>query len=424
MKRLLLILISAYSLSMYAIDREFPENHYKIMQSSVNTKTPIAAISSFNDNLFLIRDGRVYVGKVGNNASDISKCTEKADLSALNIDGTFCQFGNNILYYSSDGVLYQASLKNGEWKSPEVLQISGYAKERVMGEGSSLAHRRWGFKTGSKSKEKMYNPSIAEKGHRLYFSSSELPGGKGGLDIWYIERNSDKGPWTAPINYEEVNTPDDEDFPQTVGDTMFYFSSNRHDDKFRGFNIYKRKLKGKKTISIVENNFNGNADDKNFLVVTNTPFFISNREGSAQIYRPEFYDPDLVLGNSAGGDPENIKIQRITIKDKTCTFRPEFDGKRFAAHYSDEFELIYQFVNDPPNCRIEVIGYADDEGSADHNSSLSLNRASAVMDKLIQMGVDEQRITYRGEGNGNPIIKNAKTEQEHNLNRRIEIIKK
>lgn len=425
MKRLLFILVSAYSLSVCAFDRRFDENHYRIVPSSANNREPVSAISSFNDNLLFVRDGRVYMGKVNGNAYDVSKCTEQVDLSALNIEGRFAQFGNNTIYYSSGGVLYQAVLENGEWRSPSELEIVGYESARVMGEGSSLAHRRWGFKPKSTAKEKMYNPTIGEKGRRIYFSSSELSGGKGGRDIWYIERNADNKTWSAPVNYEAVNSSADEDFPEILGDTLFCFSSNR-ESEFGGYNIYKKRLRGDKSLSLMTNGFNGKSDDKNLIVVMRTPFFLSDRSGSMQIWRPEFYDAELQLSSDDAVDHMKsiVKVQKVQMKGKTCIFSPEFDGKRLAAHYNDEFDLIFQFVNDPPDCRIEIVGYADDEGSDEHNMALSLHRASLVMDKLVEMGVDERRINYRGEGNQKPVIKEAKTEQEHRVNRRIEIIKK
>lgn len=427
MKRLLFILVSVYSLSVCAFERRFDDSHYRIVPSSANTREPVSAISSFNDNLLFTRDGRVYMGKVNGSVYDVSKCTEQLDLTALHIDGRFTQFGNNTIYYSSEGVLYQAVLANGVWSSPTELEMSGYASGRVMGEGSSLAHRRWGFKPKSRAKEKMYNPTLGDKGRRLYFSSSELPGGKGGLDIWYIERNSDNKTWSAPINYEAVNSPADEDFPEVLGDTLFCFSSNR-ECKSRGYNLYKKRLKGDKSLSLMTNGFNSDADDKNLVVVLHTPFFLTDRSGSVKIYRPEFYDVELQSLIEEEDDHDHVKsavkVQKLTMKGRTCTFSPEFDGKRLAAHYDDEFDLIFQFVNDPPDCRIEIIGYADDEGSDDHNMALSLHRASLIMDKLVEMGVDERRIIYRGEGNAKPVIPGAKTEQEHRVNRRIEIIKK
>lgn len=424
MKRLFLLLICIYSLSVFSYERKFDPKHYKIEPSSINTVESVTAISSFNDQLFFLRDGRVYAGTVDNNKYEVNKCDERRDMTALHIDGQFCQFGNNTIYYSSEGVLYKASMKNGEWTNPEELKISGYETERVMEEGSSFATKRWGFKPKTKAKERMYNPAIAKNGKRIYFSSSELPGGKGGSDIWYIDRNSDNVSWSAPVNYEEVNSGDDEDFPRFFSDTLFYFSSNRA-DKFNGYNIYKKRLRGDKSISLASNSFNSNSDDKNFVVVSSSPFFLSNRAGVMKIFRPKFYDPDLDSIDIVVKNPGlQIRPQSLVVKDKVYTFYAEFDNKRLAAGYENEFFMIYQFIQNNPNNRFEIVGYCDEEGSADHNVSVSLFRANVIMDKLVEMGVNEDQLSYRGEGNSKPVIINAKTDDERRMNRRIEIIKK
>ncbi len=423
MKRLFLLIICAYSFSAFSYDRKFDPNFFEISPSSANDLGSISAVSIFNDDLSLICDGRVYECNVDNKQYEIkgiSSCVENRDLTALQIDGQFCetnQSGTKVIYYSSNGVLYKVSMKNAEWKNPEELKIEGYKPERQMEEGSSFATKRWGFKPKSKQKEKMYNPFFY--GSRLYFSSSELPGGKGGSDIWYITRNPDGVTWSAPVNYEEVNSEDDDDFPRFLSDSIFYFSSNRG-DKFRGFNIYKKRLKkGDKSITLVSNGFNSNADDKNFVVVRNTPFFLSNRQGSMKLFRPHM---KAIESTPNAVDP--ISAPLLQQKENMCIFRPEFDNKRLAAHYDDQFEVIYQFIQAHPNNRFEVVGYCDEEGSADHNVSVSLNRASVVMDKLIDMGVNEDNISYRGEGNRFPIMINPQTEEEFRWNRRIEIIKK
>ncbi|NIG57500.1 OmpA family protein [Chitinophaga sp. Cy-1792] len=58
----------------------------------------------------------------------------------------------------------------------------------------------------------------------LYFVS-DMPGGQGGTDIWYSEKQSD-GKWGTPVNCGPgINTPDDEEFPTIGPDGTLYFSS-------------------------------------------------------------------------------------------------------------------------------------------------------------------------------------------------------
>lgn len=425
MKRLLCLLLGLYAFSVFAFERKFDVN-YKIVPSQFNSTKTVSALSTLGDRVVFVCGGKVYTGEVGDQY-DVTKVSENYDLSSLGIEGQFAQFGNNTIFYSSNGRLCSAILKNGEWVSQGEIKIDGYVSERVMGEGSSFAHRRWGFKSESKKKERMFNPAIGNKGRRLYFSSSELPGGKGGIDIWYMERSSDNGSWSAPINYAEVNSEDDDDFPRMFGDTCFYFSSNRK-DKLGGFNIYKKRLRGDKSITLLKTDFNSNGDDRNYLIANNVPFFISNRSGLTQVFRPEYFDEELAWDNLVSGktnkDVTAAKHKLVSIEGMQCIFYPVFNNKVLSETYEDEFNEIFDFINETPGSRIEIVCYTDDEGDDDHNYSLSLYRASAIMDRLVEMGVNEDRMTYKGEGNKFPVIKDARSEAERRKNRRIVIIKK
>ena len=66
---------------------------------------------------------------------------------------------------------------------------------------------------------------------------------------------------------------------------------------------------------------------------------------------------------------------------------------------------------------------ADIRGGEKYNQKLSTNRAKIVYDRLVEMGVDKNRLEYKGFGKSQLDIKNATTEEEHQKNRRVEIIK-
>ncbi len=67
--------------------------------------------------------------------------------------------------------------------------------------------------------------SLSPDQNTLYFVS-DMPGGQGGTDIWYSEKQSD-GTWGTPINAGKVvNTDKDELFPSIAPDGTLYFSSN------------------------------------------------------------------------------------------------------------------------------------------------------------------------------------------------------
>ncbi|MGA0155661.1 MAG: OmpA family protein, partial [Flavobacteriaceae bacterium] len=75
-------------------------------------------------------------------------------------------------------------------------------------------------------------------------------------------------------------------------------------------------------------------------------------------------------------------------------------------------------MNKRPNVKITVTGHTDLVGSEGYNYKLSLARAQAVADFLIEGGIAKERITVRALGENEPVVK---SEREAALNRRVVI---
>jgi OmpA-OmpF porin, OOP family len=77
-----------------------------------------------------------------------------------------------------------------------------------------------------------------------------------------------------------------------------------------------------------------------------------------------------------------------------------------------------------PTLKLEIDGYTDSVGDANHNLDLSKRRAQAVQSVLVtQFGIDASRLTSNGMGAGNPIGSND-TPDGRATNRRVEFVKK
>jgi outer membrane protein OmpA-like peptidoglycan-associated protein len=74
-----------------------------------------------------------------------------------------------------------------------------------------------------------------------------------------------------------------------------------------------------------------------------------------------------------------------------------------------------------PNVKIEVVGHTDASGQDTFNKSLSLKRADAVKDYLVENGVEATRITTKGMADAQPIAPNT-TLEGRQKNRRIEVL--
>lgn len=82
---------------------------------------------------------------------------------------------------------------------------------------------------------------------------------------------------------------------------------------------------------------------------------------------------------------------------------------------------LVQFLQLNPRRIVRIEGYTDSTGTAQDNLKLSRDRAQAVADMLVDLGVDEKRIQVEGYGDQYPIEANA-SERGRAQNRRVEIV--
>ena len=79
---------------------------------------------------------------------------------------------------------------------------------------------------------------------------------------------------------------------------------------------------------------------------------------------------------------------------------------------------LAEAINAAPGIDVEVVGHTDGEGAVEINQDISERRAQAVVDRLVELGVDTERLRARGAGESEPIADNE-TEEGRAQNRRI-----
>jgi len=84
-------------------------------------------------------------------------------------------------------------------------------------------------------------------------------------------------------------------------------------------------------------------------------------------------------------------------------------------------EEVVDLLQTEPDKKIRVEGHTDSRGDAEANLKLSEQRAQAVLDALVSMGVDKERISAMGMGEDFPIDSNE-TEEGRARNRRVDVI--
>ena len=75
-------------------------------------------------------------------------------------------------------------------------------------------------------------------------------------------------------------------------------------------------------------------------------------------------------------------------------------------------------LKETPNVFIQISSHTDAQGSDSYNQKLSDGRAKAVVDYLVYSGISAKRLIAKGFGEQKLVIKNAKTDDEHQANRR------
>ncbi|MFN0030745.1 MAG: OmpA family protein [Flavobacteriales bacterium] len=74
---------------------------------------------------------------------------------------------------------------------------------------------------------------------------SDMPGGKGGADLWYATFDKKSDTWTKPTNMGAINTKGNEYFPYiSEKDGSLYFSSDGHTGGLGGLDIYRAEKTG------------------------------------------------------------------------------------------------------------------------------------------------------------------------------------
>jgi OOP family OmpA-OmpF porin len=122
------------------------------------------------------------------------------------------------------------------------------------------------------------------------------------------------------------------------------------------------------------------------------------------------YCPDTPRGATVD-DRGCWVLQGIEFETNKADIRPEFEP---------ELEAVFTVLKNNPTVKIQVQGHTDSVGDAAYNRQLSEKRARAVMEYLIQEGIDRKRLSAIGLGEARPIANNDSAEGRE-LNRRVEL---
>ena len=207
------------------------------------------------------------------------------------------------------------------------------------------------------------HPSLSKDEEFLFFIS-DMPGGYGKTDIYYLEKRED-GSWTEPTNAgNKVNTFGHELFPYIADNGALYFSSDAHPGMGQ-LDIFSAQFKNKKWTNVANLKPPINSIGNDFGMVLDGDcfrgFFSSDRfdgKGAEDIY--SFSDEC----------PATITLQGKTLK---ITDKSYFDGTQ------------YKLIDQTTQTETELIsenGWFSAELEEDKNYTISVRKNRMPYDRI------------------------------------------
>ena len=179
------------------------------------------------------------------------------------------------------------------------------------------------------------DPYYDTENSRLYFSS-DMPGGQGNADLYYVEWNNDT--WSSPVNLgPEINTSGDERTPFLDRNGILYFASSGHAG-LGGLDIFKAKISNTsyQTPENLGSPVNSNRDDFGLSMVPGSDskaVFSSDRKGGKGL--DDIYYADLIVKKDL--------ILKGKVLDKETSTELE---DAIVSLYNQQNELINTYVTE------------------------------------------------------------------------------
>ncbi|MGL4631765.1 MAG: OmpA family protein [Leadbetterella sp.] len=162
-------------------------------------------------------------------------------------------------------------------------------------------------------------------------------------------------------------------------------------------------------------------EDTDYSLLVEKDGYLSKRVGFSMYGRKI---PELLLKKPVTDTVfyENVVLDNIFIGK---TFQLEniyYDLDKWDIREDAALELdkLVQILKDNPKISIELGSHTDTRASDSYNQRLSQKRADSAIKYIISKGIAGERLNAKGYGESELIIKSAKNEEEHQVNRRTE----
>lgn len=345
---------------------------------------------------------------------------------SLSADGKTLYFSSNRTGGFGGRDLWVSENVNGKWSPPKNL-------------GESI---------NTRSDET--TPFIHPNGVSLYLSANGYPG-MGGYDLYVTTKNDSA--WSRPINLGyPINTFKDEVAIVIGADgrTAYFAKEEQKNFEILDSRLVTLKLPSKASSKpasyIVGRVFDGasekplRAEIEVVSLTTNATLYSSQSDSisgeyymvlpvgldlGAYVKKKGYLYTDFhfqtELNSPLKPDTIDIILKPIsegeTIVLKNIYF--ETDSYVIDDKSVSEIANALQLLRENPEIVVEISGHTDNTGSNEYNQKLSELRAKEVYNRLLSMGISQERLSYKGYAETRPLMPND-SDFNRKSNRRIE----
>ncbi|MFT7436096.1 MAG: peptidoglycan-associated lipoprotein [Psychromonas sp.] len=162
-------------------------------------------------------------------------------------------------------------------------------------------------------------------------------------------------------------------------------------------------------------------EDTDYVIIVEKDAYLTGREGFSMYGRTI---PQILLRKPITDTTfnTNIVLDKLFV-GKTFVLENiyyDLDRAEIRSDAALELDKLVQILLDNPTIKIELGSHTDVRGSPIYNFRLSQRRAESAVEYIISRGIVRDRLTAQGYGEDEVIIEGAKTEEEHQVNRRTE----
>ncbi len=232
--------------------------------------------------------------------------------------------------------------------------------------------------------------SLTAGGDTMYFAS-DMPGGKGGVDLYISIRNGET--WGTPKNLgTDINTEGNEMFPFIHKDGFLFYSSNGNLG-LGGLDIYVARVKANNTFSKIENigtPVNTSYDDFAFVLNENqsSGYFSSNRvegKGDDDIYKFDLSKPfssgKIIIGTAKDTDGNILANTEVQLFDNNGIVTGKITTTETGAYrFVAEEDIKYKLTGDKTD-------YTSGKNFADTHTDEEIIVADLVLARIPEMGL-------------------------------------